>query len=378
MHERVAAAVAEELAHRARRVRADVEHRRRLGRRGRDDDGVAIAPSLFERPHDLRDGRLLLPDRVVDADDAGALLVDDRVDGDGGLAGLAVADDQLALAAADRDHRVDGLDARSAAAPCTGCRSTTPGAMRSIGENCFVAIGPLPSIGWPSALTTRPSSSSPTGTEMMRPVRLTVSPSLISLEVAEQHGADAVFLEVQRDAEDAVRELEHLAGHGALDAVHARDAVADRDDGADFGHVHVDGEAADLLADDLGDVFSLDGHRYTFSTSFWRMRASWVVTLPSYTVLPTRATTPPMMAGSTRVETSTCLPLACPSAAADTIGGLRGKRHRGRDLGRHDVRRSSSRVRYAAARSGTSRRLPRSAKPPAASRRSASIRGWTR
>ena len=40
-----------------------------------------------------------------------ALLVDDRVDGDGGLAGLAVADDELALAAADGDHRVDGLDA---------------------------------------------------------------------------------------------------------------------------------------------------------------------------------------------------------------------------------------------------------------------------
>ena len=63
----------------------------------------------------------------------------------------------------------------------TGWRSTTPGARRSIGENCVVAIGPLPSIGWPSALTTRPSISSPTGTEMMRPVRLTRSPSLISL-----------------------------------------------------------------------------------------------------------------------------------------------------------------------------------------------------
>ena len=39
------------------------------------------------------------------------LLVEDRVDGDGRLAGLAIADDQLALAAADRGHRVDGLDA---------------------------------------------------------------------------------------------------------------------------------------------------------------------------------------------------------------------------------------------------------------------------
>ena len=55
--------------------------------------------------------RRLLADRDVDADDAAALLVDDGVDGDGALAGLAVADDQLALAAADRDHRVNGLDA---------------------------------------------------------------------------------------------------------------------------------------------------------------------------------------------------------------------------------------------------------------------------
>jgi hypothetical protein len=63
----------------------------------------------------------------------------------------------------------------------TGERSTTPGAMRSIGCDSFETIGPLPSIGWPSALTTRPTSSGPTGTEMMRPVRLTVSPSLISV-----------------------------------------------------------------------------------------------------------------------------------------------------------------------------------------------------
>jgi hypothetical protein len=38
------------------------------------------------------------------------LLVDDGVDSDGRLAGLPVTDDQLALAAADGGHRVDGLD----------------------------------------------------------------------------------------------------------------------------------------------------------------------------------------------------------------------------------------------------------------------------
>ena len=39
------------------------------------------------------------------------LLVDEAVDGDRSLAGLAVADDQLALAAADRDQGVDRLEA---------------------------------------------------------------------------------------------------------------------------------------------------------------------------------------------------------------------------------------------------------------------------
>ncbi len=63
----------------------------------------------------------------------------------------------------------------------TGWRSTTPGARRSIGLNCVVRMGPLPSMGWPSASTTRPISASPTGTDMMRRVRFTSSPSLISV-----------------------------------------------------------------------------------------------------------------------------------------------------------------------------------------------------
>ena len=37
-------------------------------------------------------------------------MVDNRVYGDGGFAGLAVADDQFALAFADRHHRVNGFN----------------------------------------------------------------------------------------------------------------------------------------------------------------------------------------------------------------------------------------------------------------------------
>src|SRR5574343_243673 len=64
---------------------------------------------------------------------------------------------------------------------CTGCdtdlRQITPGATFSILSVSLALIGPLPSIGSPRALTTRPTSSGPIGTSRMRPVHLTVSPS---------------------------------------------------------------------------------------------------------------------------------------------------------------------------------------------------------
>src|SRR5690606_23210229 len=89
------------------------------GRGGRDDRRVLQRAGVLEGAADRRDRRALLTDGDVDAADLlrrvarlpVRLLVDDRVDRDRRLAGLAVADDQLTLAAADRDHRVDRLDA---------------------------------------------------------------------------------------------------------------------------------------------------------------------------------------------------------------------------------------------------------------------------
>ena len=68
---------------------------------------------------------------------------------------------------------------------CTGWltdwRSMTPGATFSIGDVSAALIGPLPSIGLPKESTTRPRSSSPTGTSRILLVVLTVSPSEMCL-----------------------------------------------------------------------------------------------------------------------------------------------------------------------------------------------------
>ena len=90
----------------------------------RHDDRVGHRAGFFEHGDDARDVGLLLADRDVDAVERAVVLVagrfgglvqaglvDDRVDADRRLAGRTVADDQFALAAADRDHRVDRHDA---------------------------------------------------------------------------------------------------------------------------------------------------------------------------------------------------------------------------------------------------------------------------
>src|SRR5690606_14615371 len=95
-----------------------------VGSRSRNDDGVIDRAGLFENRDRPGDVGHFLTDRDVDTIDGlvilqlalfgGLVLVrlgNDGVDGDGRLAGGTVADDQLALTAADRNHRIDGHDA---------------------------------------------------------------------------------------------------------------------------------------------------------------------------------------------------------------------------------------------------------------------------
>jgi len=56
------------------------------------------------------DGRSLLADRHVNANEVLTLLIDDRVEADGGLSGLPVADDHSRCPRRS-DHRIDRLDA---------------------------------------------------------------------------------------------------------------------------------------------------------------------------------------------------------------------------------------------------------------------------
>src|SRR6266540_3479711 len=117
--ESVTAGVAEVLAHGAARVRGDVLQRRGFGGRGEDHGGVGHGAGVLEHLYHLRHGGPLLTDGDIEAVHSLPLLIDDRVHADGGLAGAAVSDDELALAAPD------GIMASMALRPvCSG--SLTP------------------------------------------------------------------------------------------------------------------------------------------------------------------------------------------------------------------------------------------------------------
>ncbi len=226
---------------------------------GHDDDRVVHRPVLLEDRDGVRDRGQLLPDRDVDAHEALARLVDDRVDGDGRLARLAVADDQLALAAADRDQRVDGLDAgldrridRLAHDDAGG--DALDRAVLGRGDRALVVERA------PERVHDPPEQRLADGHLHDASRRLDGVTFLDRRGVAEDDRADRLLLEVQGEAHHPVRELEHLGREGAVEAVDLGDAVAHLDDRPDVAGLDAGVEGVDRGLDDAGDLVGTNGH----------------------------------------------------------------------------------------------------------------------
>ncbi len=170
------------------------------------------------------------------------LLVDDRVDRHRGLAGLAVADDELSLAAADRGHRVDGLDAGLQwllhRLPLNDGRRLDLQRATALGGDVAKAVDRL------AERVDDPAEEAVTDRH-----RQDLAGALDDLaffdarERPEDDGTDLAHVEVERDAERAVGEPQQLVGHRRRQALDAGDAVTG------FGN------AADLFARrDVGGV----------------------------------------------------------------------------------------------------------------------------
>src|SRR5487761_27083 len=249
----------EVLAHRAAGIRRDEVQRCGVRRGGRDDDRVVHRAALLERRGGTRDGGCVLADRDVDADEVLALLVDDRVEQDCGFASEAVADDQLALAATDRDHGVDRFDARLHGAVNTLAGDDARGDPLDRHR--------LGRLDWTLAVQRLTERIHHPADQLLPPRYLEQAAGgayLIALMkvavIAKDDGAHLVFLEVQRQAIGIVRKLEQLASHRVLEAIDLGDAVAGGDDPANIGRNQAGVEVLQAFPDDFGDLFRADTH----------------------------------------------------------------------------------------------------------------------
>ena len=197
----------------------------------------------------------------VSATPATALLVDDGVDGDGRLAGLAVANDQLALTAADRHHRVDCENARlhrlMHRLAADDARSLELDRAHALGLDRALAVdrhAQRVDDAAEQTLARRHVHNATSG------VNLVVF--LDCGDIAEKNGADFIFLEVLDQTVNGLAaltdEFQQLTGHRALEAVDTCNTVADLDDRPDLTRVNTHLEVRQLLAQGLVDGLSGD------------------------------------------------------------------------------------------------------------------------
>src|SRR3984957_8606447 len=313
--DRVHAVVAEVFAHGPAGEGRDVLHRRRIGGGGRDDDGIFQRPLLFQNLDELRHSGPLLPDRDIDAIQldllvAGGvqrLLVQDGVERDRGLAGLAVADDQFALAAADRDQGIDGLEASRHrlvdrfARNDAGRLDVDALAFGRLDRALAVdRIAERIDHAAEQALANRRTDDGAGALDGLAFLDLAVG--------AEDHDTDVVGLEVERHAAGAVLELDHLAGLDVVQAVDAGDAVADGQHLSDFGNLSLLAEILDLVFQDRGNFRGADSHQPA-SFIACLIELSLVRSELSTIRLPSLTTRPPMIEGSTFTLSATSLPV---------------------------------------------------------------------
>src|SRR5712692_3131350 len=318
---RVHAVVAEELAHGAAGERRQELHGRRIGGGRRDHDRIVERAVVLEHLDELGHGRTLLADRDVHAIELDLLvvrgverlLIEDGVERDRGLAGLAVADDQLALAAADRDQCVDRLEA--------GRHRLVHRAARDDAGRLDVDAAPVGRVDRALAVDRVAERVDDAAEQRLADRHLDDGAGALDrlafldlAVVAEDHDADVVDLEIERHAAHAVLELDHLAGLHVVEAVDAGDAVADGKHLADLRDLGLLAEVLDLLLEDRGDFCGPDIHQET-SFIACLIELSLVRSELSTIRLPSLTMRPPMIEGSTFTSTCTSLPVTALSAS---------------------------------------------------------------
>ena len=260
----VLAVVTEVLAHGGTGVGGQELEGGGVGGSGSDDDAVAHGLLLVELSDELGDGGPLLSDADVDAGEGLGLrlLVDDGVNGDGGLAGLTIADDELALSTADGDEGVDGLEA--------GEHGLGDGLAGDDAGSLDLGTAALAVVEGGAAVDGLADAVDDAAEELLADGNVDDGAGPldgVALEdvaiVTEDDDTDVVFLEVEGHAAESAGEDNHLSGLDVGEAVDTGDTVTDGDDGSGLGVLGggvLRGGAADLGLEVGRELEGLRGH----------------------------------------------------------------------------------------------------------------------
>src|SRR6516162_2866155 len=288
--------IAEIFAHAATGIGRNILQRCRLRGGGGYDDRVVESTVILQSLDDLGHGRALLTDRDIDAIElarfvgAGVhlFLIEYGVYDQRGLAGLAVADDQLALPAPDRDERVDSLE---------------PGLHRLVHRTARhnprrLDLDPRAlDIGQRTLAVDRLAECVDDAPEQAPSDRHVDNGAGALDDVAfmdaavltEYDNPDIVAFEVERHAAHPVWERDHLPGLNRVQAIDTGDAIADRQHLANLGDIGLAAEMGDLLFKDRRNLRRTNFHPSSFNLLREFVGPSWPG-LSGHPRLPPQAT----------------------------------------------------------------------------------------
>ena len=215
---------------------------------------------VFQPLSDSRHFSGPLSDGDIDTDDVRVFLVDQRVDAERRLACRAVTDHKLALAPADRHHSVHDLDTELDWLVYRFPGDNAGGDL--LNRKRLGRVDRALAVQRPAERVNNPALHRLSNGHFDNPACAADLVAFLDLqEVTQDHGADRVFFEVERQPEHVSRELENLVQAYAGEAVDPCHAVCGFDDGADIDHRKLAAELLDLPLDDRSYVLASNRHR---------------------------------------------------------------------------------------------------------------------
>ena len=244
----IAARFHKKLADAGRGVRSDEGKARRVIALGHDDDGIFHRTIFLQGCNGLGDGGSALADGAIDAQNILAALVEDRVDRNCGLPGLAVAEDQFALAAPNGYERVDdfeaGLQRHGDGRAVHDMRGGTLDGQELAGEHRPVAVERTA-----ERVDDAPEQSIAHG-HVHDPARALHFISRVEMRVfAEQNDANFIRVHVERNAEHVSGKRHQFIVANAGKPRHLGDAGGDAGDRAHLARRELRRECFPRLAD---------------------------------------------------------------------------------------------------------------------------------